>query len=138
MNCIRRMTVVGTVLLAGAIAAGAASAAVVLQKPAAGETLSPRLLALSQPTLRNAPRAQQAQALSLTASGPGSLLRQNRRVVVEVRFDRPLSGDADAVRRAGATVTGVHREYRRITAAVDPAHLRALGDVKGGPPSPRS
>ena len=55
----------------------------------------------------------------------------DRRVVVEVRFDRPLSGDADAVRRAGATVIGVHRDYRRITAAVDAAHLRALGDVKG-------
>ena len=77
MSCIRRMTVVGTVLLTGAIAAGAASAAVDSRSPAAGETLSPRLLALSQPTLRNAPRAQQAQALSLTASGPGSLLRQD-------------------------------------------------------------
>jgi hypothetical protein len=131
MSCIRRMTVVGTVLLTGAIAAGAASAAVELQKPGPGEPLSPRLLALSQPTLRNAPRAQQAQALSLTASGPGSLLRHGRRVVVETRFDRPLSGDADAVRGAGATVIGVHPRYRKITAAVDAAHLRALGDVKG-------
>jgi hypothetical protein len=125
------MTVVATVLLTGAIAAGAASAAVELQKPRPGQTLSARLLALSHPTLRGASGARQAEAVSLAASGPGSLLRQGRRLVVEARFDRPLGGDADAVRAAGATVLGVHQRYRTITAAVDPGRLRALGDVKG-------
>jgi hypothetical protein len=97
----------------------------------AGETLSSRLYALSRPSLASASRSQQATALSLADSGPGSLLRRAGRLIVQVRFNRLRAGDAGAVREAGAQVLGVSSRYRTITAAVSADDLRALGDVDG-------
>jgi hypothetical protein len=52
--------------------------------------LSPRLAELARPAVRSASPEEQAAQLSLAADGPGSLLRDGNRILVDVRFD----GDA--------------------------------------------
>ena len=77
--------------------AGPAAAAAAQASP-----LSPRLVVLSSPQVRSLGVAKQARRVGLTRSGAGSLLRQGRRVIVDVRFaggaaaraGRPLSPSA--------------------------------------------
>lgn len=98
--------------------------------PGAGD-LSPRLAELSKPAVRSAPPAEQAKALSLAAAGPGSLMRDGNRVLVEVRFDRGAAAGAEDLRAAGAEVVNVSPRYQTVTVAAKPAELRALNGVPG-------
>jgi hypothetical protein len=93
--------------------------------------LSPRLADLAKPALRTASEAAQAKALSVTRTGPGSLVRVGNRVVVEVRFDHGAVAGIDDLRAAGAQVLGVSRRYQTATVAARPAELPALGGVPG-------
>jgi subtilisin family serine protease len=119
-------------------AAGAAALAFTLAVPttaAAGESaggvLSPRLAELAKPSLRSAPPAEQARELGLTPRGPGSLLREGNRVLVDVRFERRAAAGAAALRATGAKVLNVSGRYQTITVAAKPAELRALAAVPG-------
>lgn len=91
--------------------------------------LSPRLAELAKPSLRSAPREAQAQRLSVASEGPGSLLRQGSRVLVDVRFDGGAAAAADDLRAAGAQVVHLSRRYQAVTVAARPAGLPALADV---------
>src|SRR4051812_45225804 len=93
------------VALALALVLAPASASAAASRSAAGE-LSPRLAELARPSIRSAPPATQAEALDLPPSGPGSLLRDEGRVLVEVRFDRGAFG-LDELRAAGAQIVEV-------------------------------
>ena len=63
--------------------------------------------------------AAQADAVSLPASGPASLLRDGERLVVDVRFEGGVqAGDAAAIRRAGGDVRLVSPRYGTVVAAV--------------------
>lgn len=109
-------------------------AAVPLRASAAarpGAELSPRLRELSKPRLRSAPAAQQAKRLSLARRGPGSLLRDGGRVLVDVRFERRASTGAERLRGAGAEIVHRSPRYRTVTVGARPAELRALADVAG-------
>lgn len=112
--------------LAFALAPGSAWGAA---SPAASGDLSARLAELAKPSVRSAPPAQQAKALSLAAEGPGSLLRDGNRVLVEVRFDREAAAGVDDLRAAGAEVVNVSRRYQTVTAAAKPGELRSLRGV---------
>jgi len=114
-----------------------AFAAVLLAAPAAlaaktrpsDGVLSPRLAELAKPAVRSAPPAEQAQTLSLAAEGPGSLIREGNRVLLEVRFDHGAAASVEALRQAGAAVVNVSRRYQTVTVAAKPDELRALNTV---------
>jgi hypothetical protein len=102
-----------------------------MSSPTADPGLSARLAELAQPDLRAAPRAEQAASLSLPPSGPGSLLREGNRVLVEVRLQPAAAIDLPALRAAGAEIVHVGRRYRTVTVATRAADLPRLGAVAG-------
>jgi subtilase family protein len=120
-----RRSLIVALALACLAAPAAATAAV---SPGDGD-LSARLAELARPSLRMAPQGEQAEALSLAADGPGSLLREGNRVLVEVRFDRGAAAGADDLRAAGAQVLHASRRYQTVTAAVKPAELHEVAQV---------
>lgn len=127
----RRTTARGSLaafLLACLLAPAAAPA---MSAPSASPDLSDRLAELARADVRAAPPAEQAARLSLAARGPGSLLRDGNRVLVDVRFDGDAAASLPALRAAGAEVVEVSGRYRTVTVAARPADLRAIGAVAG-------
>ncbi|MEX2106248.1 MAG: S8 family serine peptidase [Solirubrobacterales bacterium] len=124
VRLVRRSSIV-TVAAACLLAPGAAQG---MSTPG-GDALSPRLAELAEPAVRSAPRAEQAARLSLAASGPGSLLRDGNRVLVDVRFERGAAAGVDALRAAGAEIVDLSRRYQTVTVAVRPVDLPELGDL---------
>ncbi|MGC1164610.1 MAG: S8 family serine peptidase, partial [Solirubrobacterales bacterium] len=106
------------------------ASAAAMSSPAADHDLSPRLAGLAEPAVRSAPRAEQAARLSLAASGPGSLLRDGNRVLVEVRFEGDAPGLA-ALRGAGAEIVHANHRYETATVAARPADLPRIGALAG-------
>jgi hypothetical protein len=102
-----------------------------MSSPAADPSLSARLDELAQPALRTAPRGEQAAGLNLAASGPGSLLRDGNRVLVEVRFESAAALALTDLRGAGAEIVHVGRRYRTVTVAARAADLPRIGAVAG-------
>ncbi len=109
------------------LAAGAAEAAI---QPAGG-VLSPRLAELAKPSVRSAPPEQQARDLGVAAAGPGSLLREGDRVLVNVRFDQGAIPALPDLRAAGSQVLDSSGRYQSATVAIDPADLKNLEGVPG-------
>ena len=123
-----RRSSLAALLAASALLPASASA---MSAPVDGSSLSSRLAKLARPAARSAPRVAQAARLSLPASGPGSLLRDGGRVVVEVRFADGAAIDPGPLEAAGAEILHVSDRYRAATAAVWPADLPALGSLPG-------
>jgi len=109
------------------------AAAGLLAAPAAAMSsrgpLSPRLTELAKPSVRLKSPAKQAAILSVAPGGPGSLLREGNRVLVDVRFDHGAAVSLDALRAAGARIVTVSRRYQTVTVAATPASLHDLADV---------
>jgi hypothetical protein len=84
---------------------------------------------LAKPSVRTARPAKQAAILDVARSGPGSLLRDSNRVLVDVRFGSGASAGVDDLRAAGGEVVHVSRRYQTVTVAVPPAALRDVADV---------
>lgn len=105
-----------------------ASALAGAQRPGDGD-LSPRLAKLAKPAVRSASRAEQSRTLSLASAGPGSLLRDGNRVLVEVRFDSGAAASVDELRSAGAKIVHVSPRYQVVTVAAKPSELPQLSDV---------
>lgn len=107
--------------------AGAATASV----PAKGDgPLSAALAQLAKPAVRSLPLAKQARLLGVAASGPGSLIRRGKRVLVYIRHE-PDAGTLPALREEGAQVIAGSRPLQTITAAVSPADLQAIARAPG-------
>lgn len=124
--------VVRLLLTAAALALSApALAGAAILAPKQHGPLSPELRRLGAPALSGKPAAQQAAALGLPVSGPGSLIRAGRRVLVDVRFDAGALEHLAALRTADAQIVAASRSYQTITAAVPPEALRQLGGVPG-------
>ncbi|MBS1679548.1 MAG: S8 family serine peptidase [Actinobacteria bacterium] len=98
---------------------------------AAAEPLSPELARLSRPALGAAPPGVQAKALGLPAEGPGSLIREGGRVVVEAHFETGAQAAVDELEAAGADVLLASGRYQTVAAAIAPADLGALAEVPG-------
>jgi len=113
-------------LLACVLAPGSVAAAA--GRPNHGD-LSPRLAELAKPSVRSAPPVQQAKELSLAAEGPGSLLRQGNRVLVEVRFDRGAAAGVKDLRAVGAKIVNLNPRYQTVAVAAKPSELPALARV---------
>jgi subtilisin family serine protease len=91
--------------------------------------LSPVLQRLANPAVRSRPEARRAEILGIAASGPGSLIRDGGRFLVEVGFDHGAIARLDDLRRTGARIVAASRRYQRVTAAVPPEALRGLARV---------
>ncbi len=111
-----------------ALTPGAAWAAA--SRPSDGD-LSARLAELAKPAVASAPPAAQATALSLPVSGPGSMVREGNRVLVEVRFDHGAASATGDLRAVGAEVLNVSPQYQRSTVAMKPEQLAALSGIPG-------
>jgi hypothetical protein len=108
----------------------AAAAAMVLGPKQHGP-LAPALQKLAKPTVAAKSPAQQAAALGLPEEGPGSLVREGRRVLVEVHYDAGVAPQLDALHEAEARVVAASRRYKTVTAAVAPAALREIAATPG-------
>jgi hypothetical protein len=93
----------------------------------AGGGLSSRLAEVARPALRSASPAAVAKRLSLPRSGPGSLVREGRRLVVEVRFGAGAAASVPRLRATGARVLQTSRRYQTVTVVAKPAELTAIG-----------
>jgi Subtilase family len=91
--------------------------------------LTPLLRELARPSLAAKAPAAQAAALGLPAEGPGSLVREGRSLLVELRFDAGAVSSLDALRSAGAEIAAASRRYQLVTARVPAASLRDLAAV---------
>jgi len=117
-------------LLAACVLAPASASA--MSGPAADAALSSRLAELATPALRSAPPPEQAARLGLAAGGPGSLLREGNRVLVDVQLDGAVSAAAlAALRQARAEIVQPSDRYRTVTVAARPADLRRIGGLAG-------
>lgn len=105
------------------------SAIAAANRPGDDGDLSARLAELARSSVRSAPPAQQAMALSLAAEGPGSLLRDGNRVLVEVRFEPGTAVGVDDLRAAGAKILNVSPGLRTVTVAAKPDELLDLAAV---------
>jgi hypothetical protein len=112
---------------------GAAAAAEVPAAGGSGEEtpLSPELVTLAEPSMAAASEAQQAEAISLPAEGPGSLVREGGDVVVEAHFEGGAQAGTGALEVAGATVLDTSARYQTVALAVAPEDLQALAEVPG-------
>lgn len=116
-------------ILTTATALATPVAALGAQGPPGDGELSPRLAELAGPSVRSAPVAAQAKALSLATVGPGSLMRNGNRIVVEVRFDDRAAAGVEGLREAGAEILRVSPGYQTVTVAAKPGELRQLSRV---------
>jgi subtilisin family serine protease len=122
----RRSAALAIAALAAACALAPSAGA--KSQPAAGD-LSARLAELAKPAVRAAPLEKQAAILDVAPSGPGSLVREGNRVLVDVRFDQGAAAGIDALRDAGARIVNVSTRYQTVTVAVAPASLHEVAEV---------
>jgi hypothetical protein len=100
--------------------------------PKTGHHLSSRLAAIATPGAAHASARDQARVTSTAPSGPGSLLHADaRRLLVDIRVAHADRATLARLRAAGARITFVASKLRIVTAAVDPADLRTIGDTAG-------
>ncbi len=102
----------------------AAAPAAALSNP--DGALSSRLLKLAKPSVRAASPLRQAAALNVASSGPGSLLREGDRVLLDVHFERGAASSLSSLQATGARVLTFSPRYQVVTIAADPATLHAV------------
>ncbi len=95
------------------------------------DELSSRLQMLAGSDLRSASPADQADAVSLLTSGPGSLLRDGGSLVVDVRVSGAVADRVEGVREAGAEIVAVASDYGLIEASIPEGRLPALAAAPG-------
>jgi hypothetical protein len=96
-----------------------------------GEPLAPSLQELAKPSVRSLPLPAQARLLGIAASGPGSVIREAGRVLVDARFEAGAIASLPALRQAGADVVASSQRYQEVTASVPFAELKGLAAVPG-------
>ncbi|HVV89115.1 MAG TPA: hypothetical protein VHB53_01355, partial [Solirubrobacterales bacterium] len=97
----------------------------------AGGALTPELARLAAPAIAAKPAPEQAAALGLPAEGPGSIVHEGERVVVEARFEAGALARLEALRAAGAKILVASRRYQTVALSVEPADLEAIAAVPG-------
>ncbi len=121
----RRKPIVPLLLIALSLAVATPAAA------APGDPLAPELAQLSEPALSTATADAQARAIGFPEEGPGSLVREGDRVLVEARFDGGAGSAVGALEAAGGEVRLASGRYQTVSVAVAPANLDALTAVPG-------
>ncbi len=93
--------------------------------------LSTRLAELARDRVAAKPEGEQADLVSLPGQGPGSLLRDGERLVVNIRVRSTDATVLDAIRAAGAEIVSVNAPFGTVDAAVLPDDLRTLAAAAG-------
>jgi Subtilase family len=128
---LRRPAGIAAITLGAIACAAAPASAYAANVPSTSGVLSPRLEELAKPAVSGAPAARQARELGLPREGPGSLLREGNRVLVEARFDEDdVAAGAEDLRSEGAEIVNVSRRYRTVTVAAKPDELAQLQGVR--------
>lgn len=96
-----------------------------------GGELSPKLTELARPSVESLPPARQDARLGLPASGPGSLVREGDRVLVDVSFAHGALAALGELRAAGARIVAASRRYQTVTVSVLPSSLHDLPPLTG-------
>ncbi len=105
--------------------------------PAAGAAatvpgpLSPELVQLQAAAAEGAPAEAQSEAAGLPTEGPGSIVREGDRVIVEARFEGGALARVGALEAAGAEVLTASGRYQAAALSVAPEDLAAVGEVPG-------
>ncbi len=99
-------------------------------QPGSG-VLSPRLAELARPAVRSASPRRQARMLEMAAAGPGSLVREGGRVLVEVRVEGGVLARLAHLRAAGGRILAANRGLQTATVSIAPAALHELAAVAG-------
>ena len=117
-----------TALVAALVVAVGAQAAPLKPGAVAGasQKLVPGLQRLATPAVRSASPAAQANRLSLPATGAGSLVRLDSRIVVTARMSSTAPTAIQALRGAGAQILTISARYGMVTVAVAPADLERI------------
>ncbi|MBI1878922.1 MAG: hypothetical protein HYR94_12015 [Chloroflexi bacterium] len=85
---------------------------------------------MADPAVSQQDAEAQAQILSLPASGPGSLLRNEQgELLVYIRLTDTSEVNLVALTEVGATVTHVAEAYRTVTAYISATQLSVLAKV---------
>jgi hypothetical protein len=116
-------------LVLGLLVPRAASAAGPLLT--ASTALSPQLETLATPAVRSKSPAAQAEAIGVPAEGPGSLVREGGRVIVEARFGQGALARVEALKAAGARILLASRRYQSVSLSVEPEDLGSVAAVPG-------
>ncbi len=114
-----------------AISALTPASALAMVAPRSDGALSPALAELAKPSVRSESPARQAAILGVAASGPGSILREGNRVLVNVRFEQGAIARLPGLRSSGARVLTSSRRYQTVTVAAAPTALREVAAVPG-------
>lgn len=93
--------------------------------------LSPALSRLADPSVGSMPPGRQAAILGFARRGPGSLLRDGSRVLVNIRFEPSTVDGPGALRGIGAVPISSDQSLGTATVAVDPTTLEQLGSLPG-------
>ncbi len=109
-------------LLLAALGSASIAAATPPLPPKQTGSLALSLYQLARPALRSLPPGPRARALGVAASGPGSLIRGDDGVLVEVRSPGALPS-LPALRAAGATIVSANPSYRTVTARIPASDL---------------
>ena len=88
--------------------------------------LSPRLAALTRPSIERSSEGGQARAAGLPTSGPGSLLRHGGEILVRLRLRDLSSATRSSVVAVGATFIADGHDNSTATVAIPTTKLRAL------------
>lgn len=125
----RRLALGGTLL---ALAVGAMpTAASALDRPDEGSVLSPTVTELAEPAVRSLPAAEQAAVLGVAAEGPGSLVREGNRVMLNVRFEHGALAGLEDLEAIGAQPISVDAALQTATVAAAPGILKRFEGVPG-------
>jgi subtilisin family serine protease len=109
----------------------APAAALAMMAPRSDGALSPALAELAKPSVRSESPARQAATLGVVANGPGSLLREGNRVLVNVRFEQGAIARLPGLRSSGARVLTSSRRYQTVTVAAAPTALQEVAAIPG-------
>jgi hypothetical protein len=125
VSLVRRSTVLVLALAAACALAAPASA---MRSTSA---LSPNLAELAKPSVQGLSHAAQARKLGVAVDGPGSLIREGNRVLVDVRFGHGALARLEAIRAAGGRIVTASSRYQTVTVAIAPYELHELASVRG-------
>jgi subtilisin family serine protease len=121
------------------VAIAIATACLVLPTAAGAAVLAPKhhgrlsagLAELAKPAVAAESPPRQAAILGLPETGPGSLIRDGRRLLVDIRFDNGAVARLDSLRDEGARIVAASRRYQLVTVSVPPAALRSVAGLPG-------
>jgi len=113
-------------LLAAALLAPAGAGAEARATP-----LTPALAKLGTPAVAAKSPDAQAEAIGVPAEGPGSIVREGDRVIVEARFEAGALARLEALKAASAKIRLASGRYQAVSLSVKPEDLKAIAAVPG-------